>query len=102
MWGEGNKLICPRCNSSFYPEGAVKYLHNWDKIHCYRCSPLIILRDKLNSLVKSKVIRVEEVKESDTFVIVFSNGLQLTAEDGEYGDNAFSFVDKEVTNVGSK
>ena len=46
-------------------------------------------------------INVEKIEKYDNgsfdsgYYVVFSNGLVLTAQDGEYGDNAFEFVGKE-------
>ena len=56
---------------------------------------------KLKSLIGRYVKKVEEfgVEPYSTslsgFFITFDDGLVLGAMDGEYGDNAFEFIDKE-------
>jgi len=94
-WGKVDTgIVCSRCGNTFYPDGEVKYIKDWDGEHCYSCYFLVKFRDRLYSLIDSKVTGVIEVKETNTFILVFDNGLQLTAEDGEYGDNAFDFVEE--------
>ena len=47
-----------------------------------------------------KVIQNREEYGEITYILVFDNGLRLTAEDGEYGDNAFRFFVEGEPNVG--
>lgn len=55
------------------------------------------MKEKLLGLVGCKVIEVFEFTGSfdEGYVIVFDNGKMLTAQDGEYGDNAFVFLNEE-------
>lgn len=53
---------------------------------------------KLISLIGVDIERIEKYDNGtfdNGYYIVFSNGLVLAAQDGEYGDNAFEFVDKK-------
>jgi hypothetical protein len=55
---------------------------------------------KILTLKGHTVTLVEYFMKQDQFIVTFDNGLKLTALDGEYGDNAFSFVsDNEYTQL---
>lgn len=50
-----------------------------------------------NSLARLVGQKVKGVTRGNVcgYILIFENGLQLTAIDGEYGDNAFSFVEED-------
>ena len=56
---------------------------------------------KLRSLVGATINRIEHYDGGsfhEGYYLMFSNGLILTARDGEYGDNALVFVGEEEYN----
>ena len=92
MWGKME--ICKRCGNSFSLDGGIKYVKESTGEYCYECFFITKFGNKLESLLNSKVVAIHENKDKDTFILTFDNGLRLTAEDGEYGDNAFVFLDE--------
>ena len=54
------------------------------------------MEKELKKLIGKKIISIERYGDNSHFdsgyFIIFENGKILTAQDGEYGDNAFSFV----------
>lgn len=56
------------------------------------------IKEELKELIGKKIISIEEFDNSahdNGFFIIFDNGKILTAQDGEFGDNAFNFVSEE-------
>lgn len=53
------------------------------------------MKNELKKLIGKKVICIEEYDDGiydKGFFITFDNNMILTAQDGEFGDNAFSIV----------
>lgn len=83
--------VCKKCNCTFYPKGYSSEL--WYPNLCYNCRKKQEEIDGMMKLLGAKVREVFIDTDKDTYILTFDNGLKLTAEDGEYGDNAFSFVE---------
>ena len=60
-----------------------------------------INEDKLKLLIGATITRINHYDSGsfhEGYYLMFSNGLILTARDGEYGDNALVFVGEEEYN----
>lgn len=57
--------------------------------------PTRLIGEQLEGLVGVKIKSVDWFNHGyldSGFIITFENGVRLTAQDGEYGDNAFRFL----------
>ena len=51
---------------------------------------------ELKKLIDRKVVAIEPFDNGafdSGYIIIFDNGMKLTAQDGEYGDNALNFIE---------
>ena len=85
---------CSRCGIVYSPDS---YPQLGDEYHdyCISCKAILMTVDNMKRLMGRKVIKVDYYSDTDTFILSFDGEpkLYLTAEDGEYGDNAFKFLD---------
>ena len=54
-----------------------------------------LLEKRLRSLIGQEITHIEAFNNNDLdsgFILTFEDGAKLTAQDGEYGDNAFKFL----------
>jgi hypothetical protein len=56
------------------------------------------IEQELKKLIGSKVVNViffDNGRFREGFILEFDNGMYLTAQDDEYGDNSFAFLTEE-------
>lgn len=62
--------------------------------------------EKLKLLIGATIKKIEHYREgnmNEGYFVIFDNGLILTAQDGEYGDNTLEFVaNKKYKNIKNK
>ncbi len=90
MWGEQTLIQCP-CGRKFASNSLLTSQKDWDGVHCVSCLSKLSFEKELIKLKGATVTKI--IDKGDTYILVFSNGQYLTAEDGEYGDNAFEFLE---------
>lgn len=77
-------MICYDCGKQFHSREDINYAD-----YCLSCAEIRREIDSFEALVGKKITKIMYNRETDQYYIYIEPNFLLTAEDSEYGDNAF-------------